>query len=213
MSVKSFLDGTASNSTTAKLGTITATTVACTNANVGTLNTTNLTTNNSFINCDKTMQMKGFYAVTGTPDVYPFTVSGVNGGLASTTVRSSVVSDTPVALVVGQGGGIGVASSTRESKMNFNPNFSTEPLSRLKVYSYNYRQTDSDGKYTDVPVVGERVGLIYDEVKQVCPSLCIDSKDGKPITVDYSTNLVCMMLKRIQELEVIISAIRTKVSV
>lgn len=201
MSVKSLFDGTAYNST------LTQKTVNAVSVNTDAVKTGGITSDNAFVSFAKKIHTPGIYCFDPALNS-ALNIDGTTGNWVSDTLRSDVVSDTPAALVIGVAGGIGVASSTRESKMNFDMNFSTAPLSQLKVYKYNYRQV-KDGVYTDVPVAGDRYGLIYDEVKTVCPHMCVDDKAGKPITVDY-VNLIYMLLKKVQEQEIILSRIIQK---
>jgi hypothetical protein len=123
---------------------------------------------------------------------------------------SYTVGATNRTLYIDNGGEIGGLSSTRESKINIAPITDADWLMSLEPVSYNRRERDANGVYTDQYNPNTEFGLIADDVVSVKPELCI-IVDGKVSGINYE-QLISPMLKEIQKLRAEVNALKEKVN-
>ncbi len=126
-------------------------------------------------------------------DAYSFTVGATN--------RTLFIDNT---------GDIGGLSSTRESKTNITAITSADWLMSLEPVSYNRRERNEDGAYTDAYNPNTEFGLIADDVANVRPEICV-FVDGKVSGINYE-QLIAPMLKEIQTLRAEINALKEKLN-
>ncbi len=126
-------------------------------------------------------------------DAYGFTVGATN--------RTLFIDNT---------GDIGGLSSTRESKTNIAPINDASWLMSLEPVSYNRRERNEDGGYTDQYNPSTEFGLIADDVANVRPEICV-FVDGKVSGINYE-QLIAPMLKEIQKLRAEVNALKEKVN-
>jgi hypothetical protein len=126
-------------------------------------------------------------------DAYSFTVGATN--------RTLYIDST---------GDIGGLSSTRESKTNIAPITDASWLMSLEPVSYNRRERNEDGGYTDQYNTNTEFGLIADDVVGVRPELCV-MVNGKVSGINYE-QLIAPMLKEIQTLRAEINALKEKLN-
>ena len=113
-------------------------------------------------------------------------------------------------LYIDNGGEIGGLSSTRESKTNITAIDDTDWLFALEPVSYNRRERDANGVYTEQYNPTTEFGLIADDVVNVRPELCI-IVDGKVSGISYE-QLISPMLKEIQKLRAEVNALKEQVN-
>jgi hypothetical protein len=126
-------------------------------------------------------------------DAYGFTVGGTN--------RTLYIDNT---------GDIGGLSSTRESKTNIAPINDADWLMSLEPVSYNRRERNDDGSYTDKYNPNTEFGLIADDVVSVRPEICV-MVNGKVSGINYE-QLISPMLKEIQKLRAEVNALKEKLN-
>jgi hypothetical protein len=126
-------------------------------------------------------------------DAYSFTVGGTN--------RTLFIDNT---------GDFGGLSSTRESKTNITAITSADWLMSLEPVSYNRRERNEDGAYTDEYNPNTEFGLIADDVANVRPEICV-FVDGKVSGINYE-QLIAPMLKEIQKLRAEVNALKEQVN-
>jgi hypothetical protein len=113
-------------------------------------------------------------------------------------------------LFIDNTGDIGGLSSTRESKTNIASIANADWLMSLEPVSYNRRERDEDGVYTEEYNPSTEFGLIADDVANVRPEICV-FVDGKVSGINYE-QLIAPMLKEIQNLRAEIAALKEKVN-
>lgn len=123
---------------------------------------------------------------------------------------SYTVGATNRTLYIDNTGEIGGLSSTRKSKINITPIADADWLMSLEPVSYNRRERDANGVYTDQYNPTTEFGLIADDVVSVKPELCI-MVDGKVSGINYE-QLISPMLKEIQKLRAEVNALKEKVN-
>jgi hypothetical protein len=80
----------------------------------------------------------------------------------------------------------------------------------LEPVSYNRREQDEDGAYTEAFAPNTEFGLIADDVAEVRPEVCV-FVDGKVSGINYE-QLIAPMLKEIQKLRAEVNALKEKVN-
>lgn len=113
-------------------------------------------------------------------------------------------------LYIDSTGDIGGLSSTRESKTNITPIADADWLMSLEPVSYNRRERDENGAYTEAYKPTTEFGLIADDVAGVRPEICV-FVDGKVSGINYE-QLIAPMLKEIQKLRAEVNALKEKVN-
>lgn len=113
-------------------------------------------------------------------------------------------------LYIDNTGDIGGLTSTRESKTNIAPISNVNWLMSLEPVSYNRRERDEDGAYTEAFAPNTEFGLIADDVANVRPEVCV-FVDGKVSGINYE-QLIAPMLKEIQKLRAEVNALKEKVN-
>jgi hypothetical protein len=113
-------------------------------------------------------------------------------------------------LFIDSTGDIGGLSSTRESKTNIAPITDADWLMSLEPVSYNRRERDEDGAYTDEYNPNTEFGLIADDVANVRPEICV-FVDDKVSGINYE-QLIAPMLKEIQKLRAEVDALKEKLN-
>ena len=112
---------------------------------------------------------------------------------------------------VDSSGNYGYNASLRETKTNIVELNSVDWLYDLNPVSFNYREKDESGEYTDEAKADIHYGLIADDVESVNKELCTYSTEGKLEGVRYDL-LVPALLKAFQELSAKVTALETKVN-
>jgi hypothetical protein len=161
----------------------------------------------------------GELAMSGLPDVNvraKFYAAGKNfgleatGGVRFTDAYGKTVGATNRSLFIDNTGEIGGLSSTRESKTNIAPIADADWLMSLEPVSYNRRERDKTGAYTDEYNPSTEFGLIADDVVNVRPEICVFI-DGKVSGINYE-QLIAPMLKEIQKLRAEVDALKEKLN-
>jgi hypothetical protein len=113
-------------------------------------------------------------------------------------------------LFIDSTGDIGGLSSTRESKTNITPIQDADWLMSLEPVSYNRRERDNNGAYTEEANENTEYGLIADDVATIRPELCV-FVDGKVSGISYE-QLIAPMLKEIQKLRAEVNELKEKLN-
>jgi hypothetical protein len=138
------------------------------------------------------------------------TTLSADGQVKFTSAYGNTVGGTNRSLFIDNTGVIGGLSSTRESKANIATIQDTNWLMALEPVSYNRRNKDAKGVYTDEVNETTEFGLIADDVATVRPEICI-FVDGKVSGINYE-QLIAPMLKELQSLRAEIAALKEKVN-
>jgi hypothetical protein len=113
-------------------------------------------------------------------------------------------------LFIDSAGDIGGLSSTRESKTNITPIQDADWLMSLEPVSYNRRERDNNGAYTEEANKNTEYGLIADDVATIRPEICV-FVDGKVSGISYE-QLIAPMLKEIQKLRAEVNELKEKLN-
>jgi hypothetical protein len=161
----------------------------------------------------------GELAMSGLADVNvraKFYAAGKNfgleatGGVRFTDAYGKTVGATNRSLFIDNTGEIGGLSSTRESKTNIAPIADADWLMSLEPVSYNRRERDKTGAYTDEYNPSTEFGLIADDAANIRPEICV-FVDGKVSGINYE-QLIAPMLKEIQKLRAEVDALKEKLN-
>jgi hypothetical protein len=106
-------------------------------------------------------------------------------------------------LMVSSAGQLGYNASTRNTKINITPLTSVNWLFDLQPVSFNYREKDVEGNYTDVAKADVHYGLIAEDTETINKELCFYNSDSSLAGVNYDM-LAPALLKAIQEMKAII---------
>jgi hypothetical protein len=123
------------------------------------------------------------------------------GALASAPYNNNV--GAVRTLMVTSAGVLGYNASTRNTKTNITPLTSVNWLFNLQPVSFNYREKDEEGNYTDVAKADVHYGLIAEDTEKVNKELCFYNADGSLAGVNYDM-LAPALLKAIQEMKALV---------
>lgn len=136
------------------------------------------------------------------------------GNLVSDRVYNVTVGATNRDVFVDNTGVLGYVTSIRESKANIENISDVSWLLDLNPVTFNYREKNKDGSYTDNVTDALEYGLIAEDTEQVNPELCFyDVVDGqmKLRGVSYS-KLVTPMLKLMQDQQKTINELQKRLA-
>ena len=113
--------------------------------------------------------------------------------------------------MIAANGQLGYNASTRNTKTNITPLTSVNWLFDLEPVSFNYREKDDEGNYTDVAKPDVHYGLIAEDTETVNKELCFYNADGSLAGIDYNM-LAPALLKCIQEQQALITALTARIT-
>jgi hypothetical protein len=114
-------------------------------------------------------------------------------------------------LMVNSAGNLGYNASTRNTKINITPLTNINWLFNLEPVSFNYREKDNEGNYTDVAKPDVHYGLIAEDTETVNKELCFYNADDSLAGVNYNM-LAPALLKAIQEQQALILSLTARIT-
>lgn len=133
----------------------------------------------------------------------------VDGAVKFPSVYSATVGGTYRTTYIDNTGVLGGLTSIRASKTNINPIEDTSWLMSLEPVSFQRRQKDKLGNYTEEAYTNTEYGLIADDVINVRPEICFPDNNGQLAGINYE-QLIAPMLKEIQNLRAEVEALKSK---